>query len=143
MAESFAKKEKEKKKAKKRLDKEEKKEERKANNDKGKSLEEMTVYLDDEGNLTDVPPDKQVRRKISSYDAMPGSHKESEPTEFTGIVSMFFADKAYGFITEDGNRNSIFVHQNSMQESIKQNDKVVFKKEKTPKGFQAVNVRKV
>ena len=142
MAESFAKKEKEKKKARKKLEKEEKSAERKANNDKGKSLEEMIAYLDEDGNLTDIPPDKQVKRKFNPNDSAQGSNTETEKSEYTGIVSMFFTDKAYGFITEDGTRASVFVHQNNMEGAIQQNDAVTFKKEKTQKGYQAIQVRK-
>lgn len=142
MAESFAKKEKEKKKARKKLEKEEKSAERKANSDKGKSLEEMTAYLDEDGNLTDIAPDKQVKRKFNSNDFVQGSNMETEKSEYTGIVSMFFTDKAYGFITEDNTRVSVFVHQNNMEGAIQQNDAVTYKKEKTLKGFQAVQVRK-
>ena len=64
MAETFAKKEKEKKKAKKKQDREQKREDRKFNNDKGKSLDEMTVYVDEEGNFHDSPPDFKPRKKI-------------------------------------------------------------------------------
>jgi CspA family cold shock protein len=142
MAESFAKKEKEKKKARKKLEKEEKSAERKANNDKGKSLEEMIAYLDEDGNLTDIPPDKQVKRKFNSADLKQGSNVDTEKSEYTGILSMFFTDKAYGFITEETTRASVFVHQNNMEGAIQQNDSVTFKKEKTLKGFQAVQVRK-
>jgi len=62
-SESFSKKEKEKKKLKKKQDKEQKKEERKNNTDKGKSLEEMFVYVDEYGNITSTPPDPTKKNK--------------------------------------------------------------------------------
>ena len=55
--ETFGKKEKEKKRLKKREDKLEKKEERKSNSQKGASLEDMLMYVDENGQLTDTPPD--------------------------------------------------------------------------------------
>ena len=55
--ETYSKKEKESKKLKKRKEKEEKKLERKANNNKGKSFEEMLAYVDENGNLSSTPPD--------------------------------------------------------------------------------------
>ena len=58
MADTFNKKALQQKRAKKKQDKLERREERKAHNNKGKSLEEMTVYLDEFGNITDVPPEK-------------------------------------------------------------------------------------
>lgn len=143
MADTFGKKALQQKKAKKKQDKLERKEERKSNNDKGKSLEDMTVYLDEYGNLTDVPPDQQKRKKVNLEDIQLGAAPILEQKEFTGVVSLFFPDKAYGFITEDNSRESIFVHSNKMMEPIVEKDKVVFEKEKTPKGFSAVNVRKV
>ena len=52
MSESFAKKEKEKRKAREKQDKAQKMKERKANNSKGKSLDDMMAYLDENGNIT-------------------------------------------------------------------------------------------
>jgi hypothetical protein len=54
--ETYNKREKEKQKIKRQNDKAERKEQRKVNNDKGKPLEEMLAYLDENGNLTSVPP---------------------------------------------------------------------------------------
>ncbi len=142
MAESFAKKEKEKKRAKKRQDKEEKKEERKAQNQKGKSLEEMTAYLDDNGNLTDIPPDKQVRKKVIPDHQILSHERSNEPSEATGVLSLFFQDKGYGFITEDKTRANIFVHINKLLGEVNVNDAVTFKKERTVRGDQAYDVRK-
>jgi hypothetical protein len=54
--ETYNKREKEKKKIKRQNDKAERKEQRKVNNDKGKPLEQMLAYIDENGNLTSVPP---------------------------------------------------------------------------------------
>ncbi|OJU76449.1 MAG: cold-shock protein [Bacteroidetes bacterium 47-18] len=142
MADTYSKKALQQKKAKKKQDKQERREERKTNNDKGKSLEEMTVYLDEYGNITDVPPEKQKRSKIPVQD-LPEGAAAAEDREYTGIVSLFFTDKAYGFITEDNTRANIFVHSNKTREPIKEKDRVVYEKEKTPKGYAAINVRKI
>jgi len=56
--ETFSKKEKGKQKIKQRQEKLEKMNERKANAKKGKSLEEMMAYIDENGNLTSTPPTK-------------------------------------------------------------------------------------
>ncbi len=143
MADTFNKKALKQKRAKKKQDKRERKEDRKLNNDKGKSLEDMMVYLDENGNFTDVPPDKQKRKKINADDMQLGAAPQTEDKEYTGTVSLFFTEKAYGFITEDNTRKSIFVHGNNMQGPMKENDKVSFEKEKTPKGYAAINVKKI
>ena len=55
---TFEKKEKQKKKLKQRQDKSEKMEERRANAKKGKTLDEMMAYLDENGNLTSTAPEE-------------------------------------------------------------------------------------
>ena len=57
--ETFNKKEKEKKRLKKKQEKMEKMQERKANAEKGKSLDEMMAYIDENGNLSSTPPDPE------------------------------------------------------------------------------------
>jgi hypothetical protein len=59
MATSWNKKERENKKREERKKKEEKRQERKENAGKGKSLDEMMAYLDENGNLTSVPQDNR------------------------------------------------------------------------------------
>ena len=54
--ETFFKKQKEKQRLKNRQDKQQKMEERKANAKKGKTLNEMLAYVDENGNLSSTPP---------------------------------------------------------------------------------------
>lgn len=145
MADTFAKKELQKKRAKKKEDKAQKREERKSNNTKGKGLEDMIVYLDEYGNFTDIPPDKQIKRKTSADELQPSNTQKAGAQQkiFTGIVTSFMFDKGYGFIAEDKTRTSIFVHANMLTETININDKVSYEKEKTPKGYNAINVKKI
>ncbi|WP_394799678.1 hypothetical protein [Flavobacterium amniphilum] len=56
MADSFYKKENRKKKIEKKKQKSQKREDRKVNNNKGKGLESMIVYVDENGHLTSTPP---------------------------------------------------------------------------------------
>jgi len=63
-SETFSKKEKEKKRLKKQQDKKEKAAERKANSDKGKSLDDMMAYVDENGNITDTAPDLSRRKSV-------------------------------------------------------------------------------
>jgi cold shock CspA family protein len=144
---SFNKKEREKKKLKKRQDKEEKKEERKANAKKGKSLEEMMGYLDENGNITSVPPDPSKKREINAEDIQIGVPKQEDREEETtvrkGIVAFFNEDKGFGFIRDLETQERIFVHVNQLSVRIKENDKVTFEVERGPKGLNAVRVELV
>ena len=60
--ETFNKREKEKKRLKQQQEKREKMEERKANAKKGKSLDEMLAYIDENGNLSSTPPDPKKKK---------------------------------------------------------------------------------
>lgn len=144
--ETMGKKEKEKKKLKNRQDKQEKKAERKLNNNKGKDLESMFAYVDDNGNLTSTPPDPKKKREISLDSIQLGAAKQIpiDPAELirTGVVTFFNDAKGYGFITDLKSQQSVFVHANQLSEPIKEKDKVIFEIEMGPKGASAVSVKK-
>ena len=145
--ETPGKKEKEKKKAKDRQDKAQKKEERKAHNNKGKSLESMMAYVDENGNLSDVPPDPTKKKEISLDDIQLGAAKQVaiDPADLirTGVVTFFNEAKGYGFINDLKSQGSVFVHINQVSEPIKERDKVTFETEMGPKGLNAIRVKKV
>ncbi|TAE86139.1 MAG: cold shock domain-containing protein [Bacteroidetes bacterium] len=141
--ETFSKKENERKKLKKRKDKAEKREERKANSDKGKSFEDMLAYVDENGNLTAVPPDPKKKKVIVTEDIQIGvSRRVDEPEELVknGVVTFFNESKGYGFIKNLQNGESVFVHINSLNGPIKENDKVTYSVEMGHKGPNAINV---
>jgi len=144
MAETFAKKEKEKKKAKERQDKAEKMRDRKANNTKGKNLEDMMAYLDENGNISSTPPDPKKRREIALEDIQLGAAKFKEPEELirTGTITYFNEAKGYGFISDNQSRENVFLHINQVSQPVKERDKVTFEIERTPKGLSAVRVKK-
>lgn len=143
MSDSFSKKEKIKKKAKKREDKAQKLEDRKMSNDKGKSFEDMMVYVDENGNLTTVPTDLRNRRETSLEDIRLGAAPvEREDPERKGIVT-YFSEKGYGFIAMNNSTDKIFVHRNDLLEPVQERDKVTFLVEKRERGLVAVNVRKI
>lgn len=138
MADSFSKKEHSKKKAQKLNEKAQRREERKSNNNKGKSLEDMLVYVDQYGNLTDVHPDDQKEDQPAYIrEAETGS---SIDKEYTGVVS-YYSDKGYGFITQDNSKDNLFVHSSDLSGTLSQGDKVSFKKQKTTKGLRALDVK--
>ncbi|MEO8887477.1 MAG: cold shock domain-containing protein [Mucilaginibacter sp.] len=143
--ETFSKKEREKKKLKKQLDKKEKAEERKANGDKGKGLEEMMAYVDENGNITSTPPDATKRKQVA-VESIQISTSKQEDIEVevvrNGVVSFFNESKGFGFIKDLLSQESIFVHVNGLLEQIGENDKVTFETEQGQKGLNAIKVKK-
>lgn len=141
MADSYSKKEQIKKKLQKQKEKAQKREERKTENNKGKSLDEQFLYVDEFGQLTHIPPSEQNREEISIEDIQLGAAPvEAEDPVKTGFVT-FLSDKGYGFITENDTKENIFFHINNVSEELKKGNKVSFEKEKSPKGFSAVNIQ--
>lgn len=142
MADSFSKKENSKKKSKKLIDKTARRELRKTHNNKGKSLDEMIVYVDVNGQFTSVPPHLQNREEDLAKAAKAAKKADvQQPTHFTGIIT-YFSEKGYGFITEDESRDNIFFHQKDVINVVQKHDKVTYKKEYTPKGYKATEIKK-
>ena len=144
--ETFGKKEMQKKKLKQRQDKAEKMEERKANAKKGKSLEEMMAYLDENGNLSSTPPDPNKKKIFKQEDMEIGVRKQSREDEDPvrqGIVTFFNDTKGFGFIKDSITQESVFIHVNQLSEPIKEHDKVTFEVEMGPRGANATNVKKI
>lgn len=145
--ETMGKKDREKKKKQKQQNKQEKKEERKSNNNKGKSLDDMLAYIDENGNLSNKPPDPKKMKQMNVEDIQLGAakHEPVDPAEQfrTGVVKFFNHDKGYGFINDLQSQESVFVHANELSEPIAEQDKVSFEVEKGPKGLMAVRVKKI
>jgi cold shock CspA family protein len=143
--ETFNKKDKEKKRLKKRRDKELKQAERKANS-QGGGLENMIAYVDENGQITDTPPNPANRKKIDAASIELGVPKREmieTPTVRKGRVDFFDSSKGFGFIKELETQERFFVHVNSLNEVIKESDLVDFEVERGLKGMNAVRVKKV
>ena len=144
--ETFGKKEKEKKRLKQRQDKLQKMEERKAAAKKGKSLDEMMAYVDENGNLSSTPPDPR-KKKIYTLEtietSVPEQHKQEADALRKGIVSFFNVAKGFGFVKDIQTQESVFVHVNELSELIKENDEISFEVRRGPKGLSAVNITKI
>jgi len=128
-------------------EKEEKKQERKENAKEGKSFDDMLAYLDENGNLSNKPPDPRKKINIKLEDIEIGVPKQlpvnPEDLIRKGIVTFFNDAKGYGFIKDLETQESVFVHINSLTEEIKEHNKVTFEVEMGPKGANAVRVKLV
>jgi cold shock CspA family protein len=142
--ETSSKKDKEKQRLKHRQEKHEKMQERKANATK-KSLDDMMAYLDENGNITNVPPDPRKKKIFNSEDIQIGVPKQEDiPYEpRTGTVSFFDDAKGFGFIIDKKNGERVFVHVNNLSEPLKASDQVQFDVEMGPRGASAINVSKI
>lgn len=137
MADSYSKKENNKKKIKKQQDKLLRRSDRKVNNNKGKSLEDMLIYVDANGALTSTPPHLQLVEKTTANKELE-SNTQIQIESSIGTIT-YINDNGYGFITENVTRDNVFFNfeNNSL---YKKNLKVRFKKEISPKGFRAKNI---
>ncbi|MDG2369770.1 MAG: cold shock domain-containing protein [Flavobacteriales bacterium] len=144
--ETFNKKDKEKKRLKKRQEKQLKKEERRANSNKGAGLESMLAYVDENGHLTDTPPDVTKKKKEIKAEnielGVPKKEVVEDDVIRKGKVAFFDTSKGYGFIRDLGNEEKYFVHISGTLDEIGENDSVTFELEKGMKGLNAVRVKK-
>jgi len=143
--ESFGKKEKEKKRLKKREEKQKKKEERKSNPKSG-DLEDMLVYVDENGQLTDTPPDPSKKVKVDADSIVIGVPKKEyveEDPYHKGKVEFFNDSKGFGFINDLDSQEKYFVHISELIDEVKEGDNVSFEIERGMKGMNAVRVKKV
>ncbi|HMN05632.1 MAG TPA: cold shock domain-containing protein [Flavobacteriales bacterium] len=141
---TFAKREKEKKRQQKKLEKQRRKDERKSQGSDG-TLESMMAYVDENGMITDTPPDPNARVEIDASEIVlgipPKEEVEEDPVR-TGKLDFFDYSKGFGFINETGGQGRYFVHISNIQEEIKEGEKVSFELERGPRGMNAVRVKK-
>ncbi|WP_126973522.1 cold-shock protein [Gynurincola endophyticus] len=140
--ETFQKREKEKKRIKIKQEKQQKREERKTSKKEGDSFDSMIAYVDENGNITDTPPDFSRRKEINVEDIVIGVPKQEEITDDIrqGVVSFFNKAKGFGFIIETGKSEKYFFHVNDLSELIDEGDKVDFQIERGPRGLNATAI---
>ena len=141
--EAFNKREKEKQRQKEKQDKRDKMEERKANQVKGKSLDDMMAYIDEDGNITSTPPDPEKKKVFNVEDIQIGVAKSKEIEEplKEGRVDYFNEPKGFGFIIQN-NGEKIFFHVNQVTGQVREGDLVNYTVERGPKGLNAMGVSK-
>jgi cold shock CspA family protein len=142
--ETFGKKEVRKKKDKKRKEKEQKRAIRKSEG-KRKNFDDMIAYVDEFGMITSTPPDPDRKTTVEAESielTITRNNPQSSPDFLhKGVVSTFNKSKGYGFIRDLNSGQSVFVHVNSLMESVGENDTVVFELGKGVRGPAAMKVR--
>lgn len=141
MADTTNKKEREKKKELKRKEKQSKKVARKDNMVVG-GWESMMAYVDENGNISDTPPDPAAKKKIDAKNieiGVPKRVEEEYDPVLNGVINYFDDTKGYGFI-KTASDESFFFHQNNISGHPAKGKKVKFEKEKGAKGWTAVKV---
>ena len=142
--ESFNKKEVRKKKEKKRQDKVKKRIARSSTDKKG-DLDSMMAYVDENGMLTDTPPDpsNKIKTKVEDIEiSVPKMSEADRPDPIRrGRLTFYNDSKGYGFIRDAVTQESVFVHVNEFKEEIVEGNMVSFEVEKGPKGPAAVRVK--
>lgn len=147
MAISWNKKERDNKKKQERKQKAEKKKERKEQSAGKKGMDDMMAYLDENGNLTSVPPNpnnKKIEYNLDDIEISVPKQEELSPEDLVrkGIITFFNSAKGFGFIEDGETRERVFVHQSSANMLLQEGMHISFEIEKGPKGYTAVNVQK-
>ena len=141
MAISFNKRELEKKKEQKRQEKLKRKEERKASGGSG-AFEDMIAYVDENGVITDTPPDLENKQAVEIENIAISTPKQEDVEDpvLRGRVEHFNADKGYGFIKHVGSVDKYFFHVSNAPATIAEGNMVIFELERGLKGINAVNI---
>jgi cold shock CspA family protein len=108
------------------------------------TFEDMIAYVDEFGKISATPPDplKKTSVDASSIEISITRNKFETPvnTVRKGIVTFFNKSAGYGFIQDSDSKESVFVQQNNLLESIQKDNVVNFEIAKGPKGPVALKV---
>jgi len=140
MAISYNKRELEKKKEQKKQEKLKRKQERKAQG--SQSFEDMIAYVDENGVISDSPPDPCRKTQVEAEGIEVSTPKKEivEPTPLSGRVEHYNPDKGYGFIKDIRSIEKYFFHISSAPVNIAEGMIVEFMLEKGTRGMNAVNI---
>jgi cold shock CspA family protein len=143
MAISFNKKEVEKKKEQKRKEKEKRRAEKKATG--SGSLDDMIAYVDENGVITDTPPDPVMKHKVSAESIAISTprredREDEEDAVMNGRVEFFNRDRGFGFIKNTSGTEKYFFHASNAPYNIAEGQRVTFEIERGKKGMDAVRI---
>ena len=124
----------------KRLEKQKRREERQAGG--SSSLDDMIAYVDENGNITDTPPQLRPKVEIQLEDIVIATPKKediaAEPLK--GRVEYFNTEKGYGFIKDLASTEKYFFHISSAPEGIGEGRIVLFELMRGTRGMNAVKI---
>ena len=137
---SFNKREIEKNKQQKRKEKQQKREERK--NNPTDSFDDMIAYIDENGVITNTPPDLANKGKVDIENIAISTPKTEDVEDpiLKGRVEYFNPDKGYGFIKHTGSVDKYFFHVSNAPSTIVEGNMVTFELERGQKGLNAVRI---
>ena len=132
------------KKEKKKKEKAKRREERK-DHKKGNSLDDMIAYVNEDGSLSDTPPDQEEKEETNPEDieiSVPkGAPQEEADPIHKGTVTFYNESKGFGFIRDSENGQSIFFHVSGLMEEVSEGNAVNFEIIQGKKGPNANNVK--
>jgi len=105
----------------------------------------MMAYVDENGILTNTPPDPTKKKVIDANSIKIAVSKREEEDTLAirnGKVEFYNDSKGFGFIKDLATQEKYFVHVNGLIDEIKENDMVTFELERGLKGMNAVRVKK-
>jgi len=145
-ANSFNKRELEKKKQSKRQEKQQKKEARKSG--PTATLDDMIAYVDENGMITDTPPDMTVKKEEIALEDIAVSTPKKEDLEdddaaLVGKVDFYDSSRGYGFIKSMDRSDKYFFHRSSMIDEVGEGDVVNYEIIRGTKGMNAINIKLV
>ncbi|WP_039053776.1 cold-shock protein [Sphingobacterium sp. T2] len=113
--------------------KKKKRAQRQESNDKGKSLEEMFAYVDENGNISDTPP-------VKKYEFKEEDLVRPEEEYAYGKVSFYNEAGQYGFIRDNETRENVYFNFKILGFVLHQDQKVKFKSKSSRQGLQVTEV---
>jgi cold shock CspA family protein len=142
--ETYNKKEVRNKKEKKRKEKAQKREIRKSEPKKS-NFDDMIAYVDEFGRISSTPPDPDKKTVVVAENIelkITRNNAQGTPDFIRkGVVISYNDSRGFGFIRDMETNQRIFVHANSLQDPIKENNIVVFEIGRGAKGPTAMKVK--
>lgn len=107
-----------------------------------KSFDDMIAYVDENGNITDTPPDPTKNTKIEAETIAISTPKKEDVEDpiLNGRVEHFNTEKGYGFIKDIGSVEKYFFHINNAPDNITEGNQVTFELERGQRGMNAVRI---